>query len=112
MKRPIRFTTILQLLFCVCCLMVGVFMYLYHLTYKSAFGRICFQIGAVLTIINLLNPIGLICGGIHISDYTSQKRRGALPDGKFLLWVIVGPILTTICWLLSIASFVWGSGGV
>ena len=52
--------TILQLIYCFCCLLVVICMPLYTAFYTTTFGEICFRIGAILTFVSTFNPMGLI----------------------------------------------------
>ena len=100
---------ILQISYCVLCLIAVVCLPLYTLFYPSVFGNICFRIGATLTFISTFNPIGLagtimnVCA-YFVSDYPKSK--------KALAWSIAAPILIILSWLAAVCSFVYHSGGV
>ena len=112
MLKKFSLSTILQIAYCICCGLVVIVMNLYSAFYDSNFGYTCFQIGAVLTLICGLNPIGLLCGVWQLVRYLSDRRNGE-PTGKGqLAWVILGPMLTTACWFFAINIFVLHSGGV
>ena len=63
--RLLKIGGILQIIYCVCCLIVVICMPLYIAFYATTFGEICFKIGAVFTLISTFNSIGL--NGIVLS---------------------------------------------
>lgn len=115
MIKAMKISFALQLLYCIGCGIVLVCMPLYTLFYPTAFSGICFKVGATMTFVSALKPVGIVCGIINIVSYISERQM-ANNDQQIkkmsLVWVIMGPILTTLCWLLAILSFVFHSGGV
>jgi hypothetical protein len=88
---------------------------LYSAFYQTEFGMVCFRIGAVMTLISFLNPMGLICAVVNLTLYLTMKCTetvGKQEGWKMLTTVIVGLVLTVLCWYLAIVSFVYYSGGV
>lgn len=86
---------------------------LYTAYYPSDFARVCFEIGVIMTLLSAINPIGIICAVTNLVSYIDHRKDADhKPSSKILLWVIVGPILTTLFWCLSIFFFVSHSGGV
>ena len=104
-----KISVLLQLLYCLGCLIVVICMPLYTAFYPTAFGDICFKIGAVFTAISTFNPLGIagtVCAYI-VFFMTDMKK-----SNKALVWIIVSPLLIALCWYLSITFFVKHSGGV
>ena len=101
--------TILQLIYCLLCLIVIICMHLYTAFYPTQFGEFCFKIGAVLTFVSTFNPLGLIGTIMNIVAYcTSDLKKSK----KALIWVIASPVLIVLCWVVAVCFFVHHSGGV
>ena len=101
--------TILQLIYCLLCLIVIICMPLYTAFYTTQFGEVCFKIGAVLTFVSTFNPLGLIGTIMNIvSCCTSDLKKSK----KALIWVIVSPVLIVLFWVVAVCFFVHHSGGV
>ena len=101
--------TILQLIYCLLCLIVIICMPLYTAFYPTQFGEFCFKIGAVLTFVSTFNPLGLIGTIMNIVAYcTSDLKKSK----KALIWAIVSPVLIVLCWVVAVCFFVHHSGGV
>ena len=110
MKR-LSIPTWLQIIYCICCVMVVICMNLYTVYYRTEFSDILFRIGSTLNFLCALSPLGIICAIWNELKYISKKKSGEA-NGKLFAWVIIGPIATTFAWLISICSFVHHSGGV
>ena len=110
MKR-LSIPTWLQIIYCICCMIVVLVMNLYTVCYDTAMGDTLFMIGGIINFLCALSPIGIVSGVWNLFRYTSQKKCGEV-NRKLLAWVIVGPILTTLLWVSSICAFVYYSGGV
>lgn len=101
--------TILQLIYCFCCLVVVICMPLYTAFYNTSFGKICLGIGAILIMISTFNPMGLIETVINlIVCFTSGLKKSK----KILIWTIASPALIALSWILAVSFFVKHSGGV
>ena len=101
--------TILQLIYCFCCLLVVICMPLYTAFYTTTFGEICFRIGAILTLGSTFNPMGLIGTIINfIACFSSDLKKSK----KILIWTIISPALIVLFWVLAVCFFVHHSGGV
>ena len=101
--------TILQLIYCFCCLLVVICMPLYTAFYTTTFGEICFRIGEILTIVSTFNPMGLIGTIItFIAWFSSDLKKSK----KILIWTIISPALIVLFWVLAVCFFVHHSGGV
>ena len=101
--------TILQLIYCFCCLLVVICMPLYTAFYTTTFGEICFRIGASLTFVSTLNPMGLIGTIINFfACFSSDLKKSK----KILIWTIISPALIVLFWVLAVCFFVHHSGGV
>ncbi len=96
--------TILQIIYFACCLPVVICMPLYSAFYTTSFGLICFRIGAVLTFVSTVNPVGLIGSVLNIIACAKSKKR--------LIWTIISPALIPISWITAVCCFVHYSGGV
>lgn len=82
---------------------------LYTLLYPTAFSYVCFKIGAVLFVISIFNPIGIIgTVGAYFAFFGTALKNSK----KARVWIIVSPFLIALCWYLSIICFVGHSGGV
>ena len=110
MKR-LSIPTWLQIIYCICCMIVVLVMILYTVCYDTAFGDTLFKIGGIINFLCALSPIGIVSGVWNLCRYTSKKKCGEV-NRKLLAWVIVGPVLTTLLWVSSICAFVYYSGGV
>ena len=101
--------TILQLIYCFCRLLVVICMPLYTAFYTTTFGKICFRIGAILTLGSTFNPMGLIGTIINfIACFSSNLKKSK----KILIWTIISPALIVLFWVLAVCFFVHHSGGV
>ena len=101
--------TILQLIYCFCCLLVVICMPLYTAFYTTTFGEICFRIGEILTFVSTFNPMGLIGTIIiFIACFSSDLKKSK----KILIWTIISPALIVLFWVLAVCFFVHHSGGV
>ena len=101
--------TILQLIYCFCCLLVIVCMPIYSAFYMTTFGKICLRIGATLTIFSTLNPMGLIGTVINfVACFSSDLKKSK----KILIWTIISPALIVLFWFLAVCFFVQHSGGI
>ena len=101
--------TLLQLIYCVPCIIVIICMSLYTAFYTAQFGEFCLKIGAVLTVVSTFNPLGLIGTIMNIvSCCTSDLKKSK----KALIWVIISPVLIVLCWVVAVCFFVYHSGGV
>jgi len=101
--------TILQLIYCFCCLLVVICMPLYTAFYPTTFGEICFRIGAILTFVSTFNPMGLIGTIIKfIACFSFDLKKSK----KILIWTIISPALIVLFWVLAVCFFVRHSGGV
>ncbi len=81
--------TILQLIYCLFCLVVVICMPLYTAFYTSTFGEIFFRIGAILTFASTFNPMGLIGTIINfIACFSSDLKKSK----NILIWTIISPI--------------------
>ena len=101
--------TILQLIYCSCCLLVVICMPLYTAFYTTTFGKICFRMGAILTFVSTFNPMGLIgtvCN--FIACFFSDLKKSK----KILIWTIISPAVIVLFWVLAVCFFVYHSGGV
>ncbi len=104
-----RIGTILQLIYCLLCLLVIVCMPLYTAFHPTDFAIICFKIGAFLTFISTLNPMGILGTIINfIACFSADSKRSR----KVLIWTIASPILLALSWVLAVCCFVGHSGGV
>ncbi len=115
MKKVFKLSCGIQALYCLGCMVVMVCMPLYSAFYQTEFGMVCFRIGAAMTLISFLNPMGLICTVFNLTLYLAMKCTQAVgkQEGwKMLAAVIVGLVLTVLCWYFAIVSFVYYSGGV
>ena len=101
--------TILQLIYCFCCLVVAICMPLYTAFYTTKFGDICFGIGAILTFVSTINPMGLVGAIINFSACFSSDLK---KSKKILIWTILSPVLIVLFWMLAVCFFVYHSGGV
>ena len=101
--------TILQLIYCLLCLIVLICMPLYTVFYTTQFGGICFKIGAFLTFVSTFNPIGLIGTIMNIVGCSSSDLKGSK---KAVAWAIASPVLVVACWIVAVCLFVQHSGGV
>ena len=103
----------MQIVYCLGGIFVMICMPLYTYLYPSELSDSFFAIGAFVTLITALNPIGLICCICNLCIYLSERKRS---DGtqhtQYLVWVILGPVVVFFCWLLTIVLFVAHSGGV
>ena len=99
-----KFGTILQIIYFACCLLVVICMPLYSAFYTTSFGLICFRIGAVLTFLSTVNPIGLIGSVLNIIACAKSK--------KHLIWTIISLALIPVSWITAVCFFVHYSGGV
>ena len=101
--------TLQQIVYCFCCLIVVICMPLYTAFYMTAFGSLCFKIGAGLTLLSTFNPIGLI-GTImnFIGCFSTDLKKSK----KHLIWTIVSPVVIVCSWVLAVLFFVHHSGGV
>jgi len=101
--------TALQMIYCFCCLLVAICMPLYTAFYTTTFGKICFRIGEILTLVSTFNPMGLIGTIINfIACFSSDLKKSK----KILIWTIISPALIVLFWLLAVCFFVHHSGGV
>ena len=101
--------TILQLIYCFCCLLVVICMPLYTAFYTTTFGEICFRIGVILTLGSTFNPMALIGTIINfIACFSSDLKKSK----KILIWTIISPALIVLFWVLAVCFFVHHSGGV
>ena len=107
--KVFKISVLVQLLYCLGCLIVVICMPLYTAFYPTAFGDICFKIGAVFNAISMANPLGFV-GNVcaYIVFFTTDMKK----SNKALAWIIVSPFLMVLCWYLSITFFVKHSGGV
>lgn len=113
MRRMWKISPALQILYCMGCSVVLVCMSLYAAFYTTAFGEICFKMGEVMFLLSALNPIGIICAIGNLVSYLGRRKNSEnKPPSGALVWVICGPILTTVFWCLSICAFVHYTGGV
>ncbi len=101
--------TILQLIYCFCCLLVVICMPLYTAFYTTAFGKICFRIGEILTFVSTFNRMGLIGTIINFIKCFSTNLK---ISKKVLIWTIASPFLIVLFWVLAVCFFVHHSGGV
>ena len=101
--------TLLQLIYCFCCLLVLVCMPLYTAFFTTTFGEICFKIGSILTLVSTFNPMGLIG---TILDFFACFYLGLKKSKKILIWTIISPALIVLLWVLAGVVFVINSGGV
>lgn len=69
--------TLQQTVYCFCCLIVVICMPVYTAFYTTAFGSLCFKVGAVLTLVSTFNPIGLI-GTIMTFSTGYQSNLGII----------------------------------
>ena len=101
--------TLQQIVYCFCCLIVVICMPVYTAFYTTAFGSLCFKVGAVLTLVSTFNPIGLI-GTImtFIGCFSTDLKESK----KHLIWTIVSPVAVICFWLLAVYFFVRHGGGV
>ena len=111
-SKAMKAATVLQILYCVGCVIVLVCMPLYTAFYPTAFGEVCFRIGATLALFSALNPLGLICAIVNGVGY--YRNRTEISDERkknsIYIWVAVGPILTSVLWYLSLCSYIYHSG--
>ena len=103
--------TILQLIYCFCCLLVVICMPLYTAFYTTTFGEICFRIGVILTLGSTFNPMALIGTIINfIACFSSDLKKSK--KILILIWTIISPALIVLFWVLAVCFFVHHSGGV
>ena len=107
--KAFKVGTVLQLTYCLLCMIVVICMPLYTAFYATQFGKICFKAGALLTFASTVNPIGLIGTIVNIAAYGTTDLK---KSRKALVWVIASPILMGLCWLTAVCVFVYHSGGV
>lgn len=109
--KKLSLPTWLQIIYFLLCVMLVICMSLYTACFDTEVGEICFMVGEFLFLLCAMNPIGIICCIWNIYRYVAIGRYGEAKH-KHLLWVIIGPVLTTIAWLLSVITFVYHTGGV
>ncbi|MBQ7357617.1 MAG: hypothetical protein IJW65_02655 [Clostridia bacterium] len=107
--KVFKISTALQLLYCLACLVLALWMPLYSAYYTTDFGRICLKVGGVLFLISGFNPMGLICSAVNLVVFCSTDLK---KSKKALAWVITAPILIVLCWVLAITSYISHTGGV
>ncbi len=108
MKR-FKIGTILQLIYCLGCLIVVISMLLYTAFHTTTFGKICFKIGEIFTVISTFNPMGLI--GV-IMNFTAAYFADSKKRKEILGWSVASSIFVVLCWAFAVSFFVGQSGGV
>ncbi len=113
-KKIFNVCAILQCLYCLGCIIVMICMPLYTAFYPSEFSDICFGIGAVMNLISFLNPVALICWIIILIAFCIDHKviRNKKVKIVMIIWLVLSPILSVLCWIGSVCSFVAHSGGV
>ena len=100
---------ILQMIYCGCCLPVAICMPLYTMFYGTDFGEFCFRAGALLTVVSMLNPIGLAGTVMNmIGCYSTDLKKSK----RYYIWTGISPVVMICSWLLAVCFFVHHSGGV
>lgn len=101
--------TILQVIYCSCCLIEVACMPLYTAFYTTKFGSICFTIGVIFILVSTFNPIGLIGTILNIIACFHIELKN---NKKYLIWTIVSPFIIILSYILACCFFVYHSGGV
>lgn len=107
--KTFKIATVLQIAYCVGCLIAVACLSLYDAFYPTAFSEICWKIGLPLTLISVLNPMGLVGSVITCVQYVSPTMK---KSKKTLAWVIAAPILIVLLWLLAFSFLCYYTGGV
>ena len=100
---------ILQILYCIPCLIVPVCMLSYTWLYPSEAAKLCFTTGGALTLISTVNPLGL-AGTIlrWIGCFSTDLRK----QWKTLARTLLSPVLVVLMWMMAVCFFIGISGGV
>ena len=108
--KALKITSILNCIFCFCCIASTGCMAISRYLDINVF----FRIGDLLVITWIINPIGIISFAICLTTFmverTSPETRQVI--GKKWIWIFVWPIITTLIYLISSILTVAFTGGV
>ena len=107
--KTYRNATALQIIYCSGCFAAIVCLWLYTAFYPSEFGSLCFIAGALLTLLSVFNPMGIIASIVNCVVCFSA----CFPKSKrSLIGVITGPLFAILAWIVTVSSFISLGGGV
>jgi len=108
--KALKITSILQILFCVCCI-ASVLCFALDDNYKS---DLLFGFGMILFVNYIINPIGIVAFIINLIMFFVERKRPENRNliGKKWVWIFIWPVVTTVLWLASVVLFVQFTGGV
>ena len=108
--KALKITSILNSIFCFCCIASTGCMAISRYFDLNIF----FRIGDFLVITWIINPIGIISFAICLTKFmverTSPDSRQVI--GKKWIWIFIWPVITTVIYILSGGLFVAFTGGV
>lgn len=108
--KALKITSILNGIFCFCCVASTVCFAITRYFNSSLF----FGIANVLIYGWIINPIGIIsfivCLSLFLTERKDQKAKQAI--GKKWFWVFIWPVITTLFYLIACGLTVAFTGGV
>ena len=108
--KALKITSILNGIFCLCCVVSIVFFALNHYYDIYTF----FGFGILLSYGWITNPVGIISFVICLSFYLAERKS---PESREIIkrkwvWIFIWPIITTIFYVIGGGLFVIFTGGV
>ena len=114
LKKTFNICAILQCLYCLGCIIGMIGWHFYCAFYPSEFAELCFRIGITMNIYSSLSPVGLIswmlilvvfCGGRSLVENKRIKTC-------MIVWLAASFVITVLCWLGAVKTFMIQVSGV
>ena len=107
MQKILKISVILQIIYCVGCLVVLLCMLLHGILPSEGAAKAAFDVGTVFFFLSILNPCGVICSFIaNPMIYMLRQATPGTAHSKFKLWLFLAPVLVVLCWFAAVISFV------
>ena len=108
--KALKITSILNGIFCFCCIASIVFYALNHYYDIYTF----FGLGVLLSYGWIINPVGIVSFVLCLSLFLSERKKQEAKQviGRKWIWIFVWPIITTVFFIISGLLFIKYTGGV
>ena len=109
MNRIFKTGLILQIIYYILCVASIIIIVLHRIFYYNDFGKISFEIGTLLNMFTLLNPLGIIGIIVSIIGYFSTNGKRSK---RATVYLALSPVITITLWYFTCCIFVYCTGGV